>query len=302
MKKAVIAAFLLLALTGMFSGCALGGTKGRQSEKVRLYYGSEDNERIVYEERTLTFEEGEDRQKKVLEELIKGPEKEGLVANIAPETRVYGTIRQNDAIIVDFSREFSRFQGSVAEIVGVGSVVNTLVQFEGIEKVKILVEGEELTGPGGQPRGFMAEFSEGGFATQKVVLYFADKEGTGLTAEVRELVLPEGDQAGMVTKVLENLIAGPESGSLNRTIPPEARVQSVRFSGDTVFVDFSEEMHTRHWGGAAGEALTINSIVNTLTEFDFISKVGITVDGAPLNIEHIILEEPIGRDDIIIVG
>lgn len=302
MKKLIIPAVLVfLVFSLIFSGCA-SGKPGETSQKVRLYYGSEDNETIVFEERTVTFTEGEDRYKKVLEELFKGPDKEGLVANIAPETRVYGTIRQNDAIIVNVSEEFNSFQGSVAEIVGVGSVVNTLLQFEGIEKVKILVEGEELTGPGGQSRGFMGVFDESGFATQDVVLYFANRDGTGLIAEVRELVLPEGNQESMVTKVLENLIAGPQDSGLNRTVPPEVRVQSVRFDGDTVYVDFSQEMHTKHWGGAAGEALTINSIVNTLTEFDYINKVGMTVDGAPLNIEHIIMEEPIGRNDIIIVG
>jgi len=59
-------------------------------------------------------------------------------------------------------------------------------------------------------------------------------------------------------------------------------------------------MLTSHWGGAAGEAMTINSIANTLTEFDFIEQVRITVGGQPLTIEHIILEEPLGRNEDMI--
>ena len=62
-------------------------------------------------------------------------------------------------------------------------------------------------------------------------------------------------------------------------------------------MDFSEEMHTKHWGGATGEALTINSIVNTLTEFPYIQRVKMTVEGEPMNIEHAILEEPVERNE-----
>jgi germination protein M len=59
-------------------------------------------------------------------------------------------------------------------------------------------------------------------------------------------------------------------------------------------------MHTKHWRGAAGEAMTINSIVNSLTDYDYISKVKITVSGKPLAIEHIVADQPIGRNESII--
>ena len=45
-------------------------------------------------------------------------------------------------------------------------------------------------------------------------------------------------------------------------------------------------------GGAAGETMTITSIVNTLTEFAGVDLVAITVAGKPLNIEHVILDAP----------
>ena len=41
--------------------------------------------------------------------------------------------------------------------------------------------------------------------------------------------------------------------------------------------------------GAAGEAMTINSIVNTLTEFAYIERVKMTVEGEPMLIEHVFL-------------
>lgn len=63
-------------------------------------------------------------------------------ANIAQATNIYGTIRQNNDLIVNLSKEFNQFGGSVAETIAVGSIVNTMTQFEEISRVKILVEGE----------------------------------------------------------------------------------------------------------------------------------------------------------------
>jgi len=65
-------------------------------------------------------------------------------------------------------------------------------------------------------------------------------------------------------------------------------------------VDFSQEMYTKHWRGAAGELMTVNSIANTMTEFENIKQVMPTVDGGPLSIEHMVVEEPLVRNESII--
>jgi germination protein M len=109
----------------------------------------------------VTYREGEDKYAATLQELITGPDNQAYVANIPEDTGVYGTIKQNRSLIVNLSSEFLSFGGSVAEIVAVGSIVNTLTQFTEIERVKILVEGEEYIGPSGEPRGFMEAFHPG---------------------------------------------------------------------------------------------------------------------------------------------
>ena len=162
MKRYICPALVILTiLGGTFSGC--GGPVGvsrpqTMTEVVKLFYGDASNETIVAEERHISYRQGEDKYALILQKLIAGPENKNHRANISPETKVYGTIRQNNALIVDLSREFNHFAGSMAEIIGVGTVVNTLTQFETIDKVKLLVEGEELLSPGGMPRGFMEAF------------------------------------------------------------------------------------------------------------------------------------------------
>ena len=46
--------------------------------------------------------------------------------------------------------------------------------------------------------------------------------------------------------------------------------------------------------------MTINSIVNTMTEFANIKRVMPTVDGGPMSIEHMVVEEPLTRNENII--
>ncbi|MEN6328362.1 MAG: GerMN domain-containing protein, partial [Syntrophomonas sp.] len=203
----------------------------------------------------------------------------------------------------DLSANFNRFGGSIAEIIGVGSVVNTMTQFKEIQQVKILVNGQEYIGPSGEPRGFMKAFptdpSQGEAKT--ITLYFGNKDATAVVPESRTInISPNTSNEDFIKIVLDELIKGPENINLFRTIPKEVKVKSVMLKDNIAYVDFSEEMHTKHWRGAAGESMTINSIVNTLTEYDYIAEVKMTVEGEPLAIEHIVADEPIGRNESMI--
>jgi len=323
MKKLVVVILIALILTFSLYGCRqeepappqntnndtegndIDNTEENQSitERIQVFYGDENNEKIISEEREITYKEDEDKYKIALEELIKGPNDEKLTANINRHTKVYGTIKENKNLIVDLSREFNQFPGSIAEIIGVGSVVNTMTQFKNVEKVKILVEGEELIGPSGEPRGFMETFplNPQQEINKEVTLYFGGQNGVYVVPEKRTISTPDNiNQQDYIKKVIEELIKGPETEGLHPTIPPEVKVLSVRIENNIAYVDFSEEMHTKHWGGAVGEAMTISSIANTLTEFDYINKVKMTVEGEPLTIEHTILEVPVGRNEDMI--
>lgn len=314
MKKLIII-ILVIAITSLsFYGCTgqesvppddenIDTENQKITQTIEVFYGYENNEKMISEEREVIYEENEDIYKLALEELIKGPENEQYITNINTETKVHGTIKQNKDLIVDLSREFNSFSGSIDEIIGVGSVVNTMTQFENIERVKILVEGEELTGPSGEPRGFMEAFplDPSQEISKEVILYFGDQNATYVAPEKRTISVADNiKQKDYIKQVMEELIKGPKTENLHPTIPLETKVLSINIEKNIAYIDFSKEMHTNHWGGAAGETMTINSIANTFTEFDYIDKVKITVEGEPLAIEHMILEEPISRNEDMI--
>jgi len=309
-------------LATMLAGCAQEQENVPQRpeqtvETVKLYFADEDNERLVTEERQITIKAGEDKYTAVLKALLKGPKDDDYRVNISPNTKVYGTIKQDDKLIVDVSDDFARFDGTMAEILGIGAFVNTLTQFDEIDEVKILVEGEELKGPSGLPRGWMKTFPmQPGTSTEEnrssasapakpgpsevkrnITLYFANQDATKVVPETRTISVPSNiSVAGYLKMIVNELIKGPRNSELRRTIPTEAAVRSVTVKGDTAFIDFSSEMHSKHAGGAAGEAMTIHSIVATLTELDNIDQVQITVEGKPLSIEHVVMDKPWSRD------
>jgi germination protein M len=299
---------LLIVILTLLAGCARGPVIPAEPAEIRetitLYYGDDGNEKLVEEEREIVYLQEDDRYQAAIEGLIRGPQTTGYRANISQQTRVYGTILQDDAILINLSREFAQFGGSVAEIVGVLSVVNTLTQFEGIERVKILVEGEEMIGPSGEPYGFMAKFNQElaeAVEEKTVILYFANADATLLVAEERNVAFQLNTPLDeRLKRILEELIRGPQNAALGVTIPPEVRVLSLEMRDRLALINFSEEMHTRHAGGATGEAMTILSIVNTLTEFETVEFVQMNVDGAPMNIEHVILDAPVQRNEEMI--
>jgi hypothetical protein len=78
---------------------------------------------------------------------------------------------------------------------------------------------------------------------------------------------------------LEELIkTNPATPGAVRVLPSEAKVKGISIKDGVACVDFSSEVLKANVG-AAGEALGIQSIVNTLTEFPEIKQVAFLVEG-----------------------
>jgi len=78
---------------------------------------------------------------------------------------------------------------------------------------------------------------------------------------------------------VEELVQGnPQTEGAFRILPPETQVREIRVAENLATVNFSEEVLNANTG-SAGEALGIQSIVNTLTEFEEIDRVAFEVEG-----------------------
>ncbi|MBC7334318.1 MAG: GerMN domain-containing protein, partial [Actinobacteria bacterium] len=86
--------------------------------------------------------------KKILEELIKGPERSELYPTLPSSTRVISVEVEDGLATVNLSKEILTDttqipHSSITEVLAISSIVNTLTEFDEIKRVKIIVEGKD---------------------------------------------------------------------------------------------------------------------------------------------------------------
>lgn len=80
-----------------------------------------------------------------------GPDQEVGATTAIPEgTELLGVEPEGDVLFVDLSSEFESGGGSLSMQLRVAQVVYTATQFDGIDRVRILIEGEEVDAVGGE--------------------------------------------------------------------------------------------------------------------------------------------------------
>lgn len=133
-----------------------------------------------------------------------------------------------------------------------------------------------------------------------VKVYFGTHDAKYVVAEISML----RNDALLMQRAMEALAAGPKNADLVPVIPKATKVRSVAVKDRTAYVDFSEEIAKRGFGGSATEILAVGAIVNTLTEFPDVEKVQILVEGKRVStlFGHLDVYDPLSRSPGIIKG
>ena len=111
---------------------------------IKAYYPDENATGLVAVEKSI--KDTDNKYQAAVEALMAGTEKKGL-ANVFPKKAKLLQVTVSGKVAkVDFSRELQKnfVGGSTGEEMLVGSVVNTLTEFPEIQKVQILVDGQEV--------------------------------------------------------------------------------------------------------------------------------------------------------------
>ena len=132
----------------------------------------------------------------------------------------------------------------------------------------------------------------------EISLYFSEQNGDYLQAEKREIAMVPG----LARATVEELIAGPKTKGLLRTVPEGTQLLDINVENGLCRVDLSKEFKDNHWGGSSGEILTVYSLVDTLTQFSSIDKVEILVEGQKVETlaGHMDLSVPVMRNTQIV--
>lgn len=120
--------------------------------KCDAYFVANGNEKFNYlVPVSLQVEEAEENQIPVLlfDEMNKRQSSSQLFTSIPEGTKLLSYDKQNDLAILDFSSNIKEYSGTAKEDNLLSQVYYTINQIQGVNKVKILIDGKEATLPEG---------------------------------------------------------------------------------------------------------------------------------------------------------
>lgn len=112
----------------------------------------------------------------------------------------------------------------------------------------------------------------------QIVLYFLNKDTNELEKEYRYVKMSD-IRSDMVGTILRELQKGPTLGNLTLSIPNGTKINNVKIEEDTVILDLSKEFIDNNVDDNLSNAISIYSIVNSLTEITEINNVKFLIDG-----------------------
>lgn len=112
---------------------------------VTLYFTRADNKKLIKEQREIQVNNSIALEKYVIEELIKGPATEGLLPTIPKETKINDVNTKEGVCQVDLSFDVKskHFTTPESKTFMIYSIVNSLTELPGIQKVAFLIDGKK---------------------------------------------------------------------------------------------------------------------------------------------------------------
>lgn len=240
----------------------------------------------------------------LVEECLKGlaqtPDEEVYTAPISGDCSLqdYEFLEERRQVNLYFDASYENLE-KAREVLVRAAIVKTLTQFDSlIDYVEFYVGGELLKDSDGYIlRMMQSDFVESTSADLKnlradtLKLYFASSDGYQLVEE--DVYVHYQNTASVATVVMESLISGPLSASLNRTFPEDTKLNSVKIEDQICYVDMNQRFLDAIDG--IGFDIKIYSVVNSLCALEDIDGVQILIDGQKVSTE----EEGVGISDVL---
>ena len=269
---------LLLFLT-LFSGCKKKEKTEAKTDEggYQIYYLNKDETATATVSYQPKAKDTDTLIQELLEKLAETPEGGSMEAVLTDYALESGQLS------LHFDPAYKDMNG-IREILCRSAVVRTLCQIPDVEYVSFLIGDSPLMdsekNPGGQMNADSFVENTGDAINEEtattLTLYFANKTGDKL---VKEKVNVTGSSNISVEKlVVESLIRGPVSKDTDYpTLPSGTKILSISTKDGICYVNLNEGFLEQ--GYNVTEAVTIYSIVDSLTELSGIVKVQILVNG-----------------------
>lgn len=284
MKKAGHLFFAAVLIMGLLLCTACGDRRAAQDGALyKIYYVNNEETKIVEREYVSGTTDSELLFAEFLEQLAHISEKMEYETLLDKEISVVGHTLDNGQLTLDFDESYHNLRGT-REILVRASIVRTMTQLPGVERIAFTVMGEQLMDASGAAVGVMAAdtFIENAGneinAYEKVdlKLYFANEAGDSLVEENRRNVVYNSN-ISLEKLVVEKLVQGPMTQGAYPTINPTTKIVSVTVKDGTCYVNLSNEFLSQPYNVASD--VTIYSITNSLVELSNVNRVQISVNG-----------------------
>lgn len=274
--------FILVTALSLCTACA-GRNAKQEGIAYRIYYVSNDETKIIEREYVSGTTDTEELLEEMLAQLASVPEKMEYETPLAAEISVIGHTLDSGLLTLDFDENYRKLYG-IREILVRASVVRTVTQLPGVERVAFTVKGEQLTDKTGAAVGIMAAdtFIENAgneinaYEKVNLRLYFANEAGDRLVEENRRNVVYNSN-ISLEKLVVEKLVEGPAVEGAYPTINPETKVISVTVQDGTCYVNFDNGFLNQPYNVVSD--VTIYSITNSLVELPNVNRVQISING-----------------------
>ena len=305
MKKIIIAVLLVVIFPCLFLSCSPGG------EKINLYFANASKTELVSQPYVLENETASPQEKaeEALRALLTAPASPEHTRIIPTDTQVLDLFIQDSVLTVNFSSAFESTGEYVTDaILARCSVVKTLTEINGIDKVQILVAGASIISAStGEPIPALGAgdivMSPGGDTMDKVVLtlYFYHPQKNVLQEEKRVITVKEN--TAMAKNIVQELLKGPENKELVSLLSSETEIISADTKEGVCFVNFDRVFQDKTIADANSAQFAIYSIVNSLTEISSVNRVQFLINGEKIeSIQNVTINEPFSRNDSLIEG
>ena len=284
MKKAGHLFFAAILVMGLLLCTACGDRREAQDgASYKIYYVNTEETKIVEREYVSGTTDSELLFAEFLEQLAHISEKMEYETLLDKEISVVGHTLDSGLLTLDFDGSYHNLRGT-REILVRASIVRTMTQLPGVERIAFTVMGEQLMDASGAAVGVMAAdtFIENAGneinAYEKVdlKLYFANETGDSLVEENRRNVVYNSN-ISLEKLVVEKLVQGPMTQGAYPTINPTTKIVSVTVKDGTCYVNLSNEFLSQPYNVASD--VTIYSITNSLVELSNVNRVQISVNG-----------------------
>ncbi len=110
--------------------------------KLKLYFANEAGDQLIAANRTKEYLTNISLEKLIVEELIKGPNREGLYPTINPSTKVASVTVRDGVCYVNLDETFLNQPYTVTPEATIYSITNSLVELSNVNHVQISINGD----------------------------------------------------------------------------------------------------------------------------------------------------------------